>query len=112
MTGDLPAATRPHRIGRRTRVKPDAIAAYRDWHRRVWPEIAALTREAGIRNYSIFMDGAELFSYFEVDDLDAAMAFLSRREISHRWQALMAPLMEAPSPESPWQVLEEVYHQD
>jgi L-rhamnose mutarotase len=106
------ARARPQRIGRRTRVKADAVGAYRDWHKRVWPEIVELTREAGVRNYTIFMDGAELFSYFEVDDLAAAMAFLSGSEVSDRWQALMAPLMDAPSAASPWQVLEEVFHQD
>lgn len=112
MSGAGAAARHPHRIGRRTRVKPEAIAGYRDWHQRVWPEIVALTRQAGIRNYTIYMDGPELFSYFEVDDLDAAMAFLSTSEVSDRWQALMAPLMDAPSAENPWRVLEEVFHQD
>jgi len=100
VSGAGAAARHPHRIGRRTRVKPEAIAGYRDWH------------QAGIRNYTIYMDGPELFSYFEVDDLDAAMAFLSTSEVSDRWQALMAPLMDAPSAENPWRVLEEVFHQD
>jgi L-rhamnose mutarotase len=99
------------RIGRRTRVKPAAIAEYRDWHRRVWPELLELNRQAGIRNYTIYMDGAELFSYFEVEDFQQAMAFLSRQEIAGRWQALMAPLMEGDSL-SPWLPLEEVFHQD
>jgi L-rhamnose mutarotase len=110
--GYPPERSAVRRVGRRTRVKPAAEAQYRDWHRRVWPEIVALTREAGIRNYSIFMDGVELFSYFEVDDLDRAISFLSRSEISDRWQALMAPLMDADSAASPWVVLEEVFHQD
>ena len=100
------------RVGRRTRVKPGAVAAYRDWHNRVWPEITALTRAAGIRNYSIYMDGVHLFSYFEVEDFDGAIAFLSQSEVSDRWQALMAPFMDADSAEAPWVVLDEVYHQD
>lgn len=99
------------RIGRRTRVKPEAVAEYRDWHRHVWPELLALNRQAGIRNYTIFMDGPELFSYVEVEDFETAIAFLSRNEISGRWQALMAPLMEGDAL-SPWTLLEEVFHQD
>lgn len=108
------AETKPRlqRIGRRTRVRPEAISAYRDWHKRIWAEIVELTREAGIRNYTIYMDGPDLFSYFEVEDLTAAMAFLSRSDLSNRWQTLMAPLMDAPVAESPWQVLEEVLHLD
>lgn len=108
------AETKPRlqRIGRRTRVKTEAIGTYRDWHKRIWPEIVELTREAGVRNYTIYMDGPDLFSYFEVEDLAAAMAFLSRSGVSNRWQALMAPLMDAPVAESPWQVLEEIFHLD
>ena len=50
------------RIARRARVKADAIATYRDWHAKVWPELLALNAAAGIRNYTIYMDGTELFS--------------------------------------------------
>lgn len=100
------------RMGRRTRVKPEAAAEYRRWHAEVWPELIALNTAAGIRNYSIYMDGAELFSYFEVDDFDAAMALLSGNQLAAKWQALMAPFMESDDATSPWVVLEEVYHQD
>lgn len=100
------------RIGRRTRVKPEAIAEYRDWHRRVWPELLALNAGAGIRNYTIFMDGTDLFSYLEVDDFEAAIRHLSGSEIADRWQALMAPLMDSADAVSPWTILDEVFHQD
>jgi L-rhamnose mutarotase len=100
------------RIGRSTRLKPGAEAEYRTWHRQVWPELLALNKQAGIRNYSIFIDGTRLFSYLEVDDFAAAAAFLERDETSRRWQALMAPFMDSDDEHSPWVLLEEVFHAD
>ncbi len=100
------------RIGRRTRLKHWAIGEYRDWHLKVWPELLALNVGAGIRNYTIFIDGAELFSYLEVDDFEGAISHLSDSEVAACWQTLMAPLMDSADAISPWAVLEEVFHQD
>ena len=100
------------RIGRRTRVKADAVADYRNWHSNVWPALQELNTAAGIRNYTIFMEGAELFSYFEVEDLDAAMAVLESSDVATKWQEIMAPLMEDSHAINPWIGLEEVFHQD
>jgi L-rhamnose mutarotase len=100
------------RIGRTTWVKPGREAEYREWHRKVWPELLALVREAGIRNYTIFMQGRQLFSYLEVGDFEKAGAVIGAAEVSARWQELMAPLMDAADAVSPWQLLEEVFHSD
>ena len=53
------------------RVKPDRIDDYVEAHRAVWPDMLQALRDAGIRNYSIFRDGTQVFGYFEADDLDA-----------------------------------------
>ena len=100
------------RIGRRTRLKPEAIGAYREWHAAVWPALLALNTEAGIRNYSIFIDGVDLFSYLEVDDLEKAIASLSKSDVARSWQRLMAPLMDSEDAVNPWTLLEEVFHQN
>src|SRR6266567_4508726 len=76
------------------RVKPDGIAEYVEAHRHVWPELLEALRAAGIRNYSIFRSGNQMFGYFEADDLAAAEAYLARQEISARWQDAMAVLLE------------------
>jgi L-rhamnose mutarotase len=100
------------RIGRTTWLKPGREAEYRDWHGKVWPEMLALVRDAGIRNYTIFIDGRQLFSYLEVEDFEKASAIIDAAEVSARWQALMAPLMDAVDAISPWRRLEEVFHSD
>lgn len=99
------------RIGRRTKVKPEAVAQYRDWHARVWPELLLLNKQVGIRNYTIFIDGDDLFSYLEVDDFEAAAALMTGSPIGEKWQALMAPLMVSEAL-NPWTTLEEIFHQD
>jgi L-rhamnose mutarotase len=100
------------RIARWTRVKAGCEAEYTEWHRKVWPELLALNSRAGIRNYSIYLRGRELFSYLEVDDWDAAMQFLGGQEVAQKWQELMAPLMDASDVLAPWERLEEVFHLD
>jgi L-rhamnose mutarotase len=40
----------------RMKLKPGTVAEYRKRHDEIWPELAALLREAGIHDYSIFLD--------------------------------------------------------
>src|SRR5262245_60915198 len=53
-------------------VRPERIDDYVAAHQNVWPEMLEALRAAGIRNYSIFRDGNQVFGYFEADDLEAA----------------------------------------
>jgi len=73
-------------------VRPDRIAAYRERHRTVWPEMLAALRDTGWRNYSLFLrpDGL-LIGYVESDDLAAAQAAMAATAVNARWQAEMAP---------------------
>jgi L-rhamnose mutarotase len=50
-------------------------------------------RSAGIRNYTIFRAGNDVFGYFEADDLDAAARDLASLDVSARWQDAMAGLL-------------------
>ena len=43
------------------RVRPEKVDAYLDAHRDVWPEMLDALRTAGIRNYTIFRAGNEMF---------------------------------------------------
>jgi L-rhamnose mutarotase len=69
-------------------------------------------RCAGIRNYTIFRSGNEVFGYFEADNLAAAELYLSRQEICTRWQNQMADLLEDRVPDSGPPPLEEVFRLD
>src|SRR5262249_56845808 len=47
------------------RVRPDKIEEYVEAHRTVWPDMLQALSESGIRNYTIFRDGNQVFGYFE-----------------------------------------------
>jgi L-rhamnose mutarotase len=94
------------------RVRPDKLDEYVAAHRDVWPELLAALREAGIRNYTIFRNGNEMFGYFESDDLEAAGAYMAAQEVNARWQDAMAGLLEERVPDAGPPALEEVFRLD
>jgi L-rhamnose mutarotase len=93
-------------------VRPDRIEEYVEAHRHVWPELLAALRTAGIRNYTIFRKGNEMFGYFEADDLEAAAAFMETQEVNARWQDAMAQLLDERVPDAGPPTLEEVFRLD
>jgi L-rhamnose mutarotase len=83
------------KVGLRTRLKPGTEERYEEYHRNVWPEVLAANRRVGVTKYVIFRDGLDLFHYIECADFDRAIAELADDPINLRWQAEMAPMMEA-----------------
>ena len=94
------------------RVRPDKIDEYVAAHRDVWPDMLRVLKESGIRNYSIFRDGNQVFGYFESDDLGRAAAFLAEQEVCSRWQDAMADLLEDRVPDAGPPRLEEIFRLD
>ena len=94
------------------RVKPDRIDDYVEAHRTVWPDMLRALRDAGIRNYSIFRDGTQVFGYFEADDLERTAAYLARQEVCACWQDAMAELLEERVPDAGPPALEEIFRLD
>lgn len=94
------------------RVRPDKIEDYVAAHRDVWPEMLAALRKAGIRNYTIFHNGNEMFGYFESDDLEAAEAYMEAQEVNARWQDAMAKLLDQRVPDAGPPPLEEIFRLD
>ena len=94
------------------RVRPERVEDYLEAHRAVWPEMLDALRSAGIRNYSIFRSGNEVFGYFEADDLDAAGRYLDGADVNRRWQEAMAELLEERVPDAGPPPLEEIFRLD
>ena len=44
----------------RMKLKPDTVEEYKRRHDEIWPELAQLLREAGIYDYSIFLDEEDM----------------------------------------------------
>jgi L-rhamnose mutarotase len=94
------------------RVRPERIDEYVQAHANVWPEMLQALRDAGIRNYSIYRDGNQVFGYFESDDLEASAAYLDAQEVSTRWQDAMADLLEERVPDAGPPPLQEIFRLD
>ena len=94
------------------RLRRDKIEEYVEAHRAVWPDMLQALRDAGIRNYSIFRDGSQVFGYFEADDLGRAAEHLAAQEVCSRWQDAMADLLEERVPDAGPPALEEIFRLD
>ncbi len=78
----------------RGRVKEGYIDEYRRRHAEIWPEMIAVLREAGIRNYTIFASGNELFGYYECEKgVDYAVRIQNGNEVVRRWEAHMKDIL-------------------
>jgi L-rhamnose mutarotase len=93
------------------RLKPGCETIYQEKHDAVWPEIVELLRRNGIRNYSIFRRGLDLFAYLESDTL---LTFGGEVDpVQRDWWLMMEPYMEYNEDHRPTiEPLEEVFHLD
>ncbi len=49
------------------RIRPGMQEEYKRRHDEIWPDMLALLKEAGIRNYTIWSDGRDVFGYYECE---------------------------------------------
>jgi L-rhamnose mutarotase len=95
---------------------PEAIAAYREYHQRVWPEVLESLRRAGVSTMAIHMHGRRLVMIVELHDgLDVKRVFAAHIASHPRvqeWERLMRSLQDRPpdaSPEEWWAVMEPIF---
>lgn len=88
--------------GFKMKLKPGLEAEYRRRHDEIWPELDALLREAGISEYSIFLDEEThtLFAVQKLADSNTA-ASLRTHPVMRKWWDYMADLMETHPDHSP-----------
>lgn len=84
-------ARSPHRCCFLLHVRPERLADYVEAHQHVWEEMRDALREAGWRNYTLFLRAEDgmVVGYFEADDVDAAQRAIAEAAISPRWEAAM-----------------------
>jgi L-rhamnose mutarotase len=101
------------RVCFRSSVQPELLEEYRRRHAAVWPEMLAALKDAGWKNYSLFLDDdGLLIGYLECDDFDAARARMALTDVNARWQAEMATLFRDSDvpPDEGFRVLDEVFN--
>ena len=84
------------------RLKPGNEAEYQRRHDEIWPELSAALTDAGVRDYSIFLDRqtGTLFAVQRRTDAHTADA-LPTLPVVQRWWAYMADLMDTNPDNSP-----------
>jgi L-rhamnose mutarotase len=90
------------RLAFKMKLFPGQEAEYKKRHDEIWPELQALLKEAGIQDYSIFLDESTgtLFSVFNVTDPEN-LDTLPQQEVMKRWWSQMANIMESHEDNSP-----------
>ena len=96
------------------KLKPGVEVEYQRRHDELWPELSAALTDAGIRDYSIFLDRTTGTLFAVQKRLPAhTTAVLPGLPIMKKWWAYMADLMETNADHSPVAVpLERVFHMD
>ena len=94
------------------KLKPGVLAEYKKRHDEIWPELAKELSDAGVSDYSIFLD-EETLTLFAVQKLaeNNTAAALPQTAVVKKWWAFMAPLMDVNPDHSPVSTdLPEVFH--
>jgi len=102
------------RVAFKMKLKPGFETEYRRRHDEIWPELARAIKEAGVSDYSIFLDPETLtlFAVQKRTDDDTA-ADLPDHPVVKRWWAHMADIMDTNPDHSPvCKPLVEVFHAD
>lgn len=94
-----------------------AIETYKEHHRRVWPEVLASLRRAGVHYMDIYLLGRRLVMVVETEGPDFRRCFAAHlNPASHprvaEWETLMRSLQEPPPGASPgnwWARMEPVF---
>lgn len=83
------------KIAFKMRLNPGARDAYTKRHDEIWPELVLLLQDAGVSDYSIYLDEETntLFAVLWRTD-DHKMDELPAHEIMKKWWAHMADIME------------------
>ena len=93
-------------------LKPGFEAEYQKRHDEIWPELAELLHEAGVSDYSIFLDPQSLKLFGVLKRTPGhSMDDLPGHPIMKKWWAYMADIMDTNPDNSPAQTqLKPVFH--
>lgn len=85
-------------------LNPGVEAEYQRRHDEIWPELAALLRDAGVKDYSIYLDRSNntLFAVLNRSK-DHKMQSLPEHPVMKKWWAYMADIMVTNPDNSPVQ---------
>ena len=101
-----------NRLGFKMYLLKGAESEYKKRHDAIWPELVVLLKEAGVEDYSIFLDEetSTLFGVLKTSNLKA-MNELPLKEVMQKWWAFMKDIMQTNADNSPVNIpLKEVFY--
>lgn len=68
-------------------LKPEMTEEYIRLHASPWPEVVKMIQECNLENYSIFIQGQTVFSYYEYtgDDYEKDMEKMAMDKMTQKW---------------------------
>lgn len=69
------------------------LEEYKKRHDEIWPELVEVLKKAGIRNYTIWNVGNELFGYYECDSVEYAAKVQADSSVVDKWNEYMKDVM-------------------
>lgn len=101
-----------HRVAFKMKLFPNCQEEYKKRHDQIWPELSALLHDAGIRDYSIFLEETtgNLFGFLKIHD-PQLIDHLPQQPVMKRWWDYMKDIMETNEDQSPVSIpLREVFY--
>jgi len=102
------------RFAFKMQLKPGFEDEYKKRHDEIWSELSDLLSEAGISNFSIFLD-EETLTLFAIEELsdDNTVNDLQNNPLMRKWWDYMADVMDYNPDGTPVVIpLKEVFHMD
>ncbi len=99
-------------VGSKMKLFKGFEAEYKKRHDDLWPELSSLLKEAGIKEYYIFLDEdtLTLFAFLKADN-PAKLDMISAHPVMKKWWNYMKDIMETNADESPVNIpLKEVFN--
>ncbi len=100
------------RLAFKMKLKPGMADEYKARHDAIWPELVGLLKDAGVSDYSIFLD-EETNTLFAVQKSsgEGGSQDLGANPVVHRWWEYMADIMDTNPDNSPVSIpLKEVFY--
>jgi L-rhamnose mutarotase len=93
----------------------EIIAAYKQYHQSVWPEILESIKSSGIDNMEIYLSGTRLFMVIDVNDsftFEKKTAADLKNAKVQEWEALMWKYQQAlpgALPGEKWRLMDQIF---
>lgn len=102
------------KIAFKMKLKPGCKEEYIRRHNKIWPELKLLLTEAGISDYTIFLDEeTDLLFAVQTKEGRGSSQDLGSNPIVHKWWKYMDDIMETNPDSSPVSIpLEKVFHME